>query len=259
MAWRSSTWRRSGAAGPAALAAAALLGAVSLTGPSFAAGEYWVLPAAELDPPTDATMEVAIFAGGCFWGIQAVFQYTEGVITAVSGYAGGTAETANYSDVSSGSTGHAEAVEVVYNPQEISYGELLRIFFSVGHDPTTLDRQGSDAGPQYRSNIFYTNDRQRQVAEAYITQLDAAGVYEAEIVTRLDPLAEFFPAEAYHQDYLVNDGAGDPYGPNIGYLNYWDRPKLENLQALFPEYWRDDPVTVAETRPELALDPEDNS
>ena len=142
-------------------------------------------------------------------------------------------------------------MQITFNPQQISVGEILRIFFSVAHDPTTLNRQGSDVGTQYRSAIFTTSAQQAQVAQAYIDQLDAAGIYGSPIVTTVGGAPAFYPAEPYHQDYLVNLGAGDPHGANIGYLQYWDLPKLDNAQALFPEYWRSTPVLVADVRPDL--------
>jgi peptide-methionine (S)-S-oxide reductase len=241
-----------GAMAAVALSIAAGLAAIAMASlPASAAGDYWELPRATFDPPSRSTRETVVLAGGCFWGVQAVYQRIQGVETAISGYAGGTAETARYSLVARGLTDHAEAVELVYNPQVISLGEILRIFFSVVHDPTQLDRQHSDIGPQYRSHIYYTSAEQRQVAEAYIAQLGGAGIHGAPIVTRLDPLDAFYPAEGYHQDYLVNNGRGDPNGPNIAYLRFWDVPKIERTERLFPEYWRSEPVTVAATRPDL--------
>lgn len=234
------------------LALAAAIGAAAVGTSTSAAGpdDAWVLPRATLDPAASGAQRVVI-AGGCFWGIQAVFQRINGVVSAVSGYTGGSAATATYDQVVRGGTGHAESVEIVFDPSVISFGEILRVFFSVAHDPTQLNRQGNDIGAHYRSHIFTTTAQQSQVAAAYIDQLDAAGMYGAPIVTRLDSLGTFYPAEAYHQDYLVNDGAGDPHGPNVGYLRYWDYPKLENAQRLFPEYWRNSPVLVASTHPQL--------
>lgn len=231
----------------------AALGIVGLSANSAVAGpdDYWVLPAAAVDPAASGTQTVVI-AGGCFWGIQAVYQRINGVTSAVSGYAGGSANTATYDQVARGSTGHAEAVRITYDPSVISFGELLRVFFSVAHNPTQLNRQENDIGPQYRSHIFTTTAAQAEVAAAYIDQLDAAGIFGQPIVTQIDPLATFFPAEPYHQDYLVNDGAGDPHGANVAYLRYWDYPKLEHAQQLFPEYWRSSPVLVAQTNPDLA-------
>lgn len=237
-----------------AIAAAGILAtAVGGFGGLASAQDYthWILPAAELDPGFSGTQTI-VLAGGCFWGIQGIYQYVDGVSSAVSGYAGGEANTASYGQVLSGRTGHAEAVEVVFDPSVISLGEILRIFFSVGHDPTTLNRQGSDVGPHYRSHIYTTTAAQQEVVNAYIAQLDAANIYGRPIVTQVDALPAFYPAEAYHQDYLVDLGRHDPNGPNIRYLQYWDFPKIQNLQSVFPEYWRGDPLTVAETRPELA-------
>ena len=231
----------------------AALGVAGVSSNSVAQGpeDHWVLPRADFDPAASGGQTI-ILAGGCFWGIQAVFQRINGVTSAVSGYAGGDASTANYAQVVRGQTAHAEAVRVTYDPSTISFGELLRVFFSVAHDPTQLDRQYADVGPQYRSHIYTTTQEQADVAAAYIAQLDSVGVYDRPIVTRIDPLGTFFPAEAYHQDYLVNDGAGDPHGPNIAYLRYWDYPKLGHTQQLFPEYWRSSPLLVAQTNPDLA-------
>jgi peptide-methionine (S)-S-oxide reductase len=245
--------RRKGFLAAVGLTVAAALGFAGLSSGVAVAGpeDYWVLPRASLDPAASGTQTI-VLAGGCFWGIQAVYQRIDGVRSAVSGYAGGSANTATYGQVVGGSTAHAEAVQITYDPSVISFGELLRIFFSVAHNPTHLDRQENDFGPQYRSHIYTTTAGQAEVAAAYIGQLEGAGIYDRPIVTRLDPLATFFPAEAYHQDYLVNNGAGDPHGPNIGYLAYWDYPKLEHAQQLFPEYWRSAPVLVAQTNPDLA-------
>lgn len=235
------------------LALVTALGVGSITSGTSAAGpnDRWELPRASIDPSSSASTETVVLAGGCFWGVQAVYQRIDGVISAVSGYAGGSEATATYRRVLQGGTGHAEAVEIVFDPSVISFGEILRIFFSVAHDPTQLNRQGSDIGPHYRSHIFTTTRQQGEVATAYIAQLDAADIYEAPIVTLVDPFSTFFPAEGYHQDYLVNNGAGDPNGPNIRYLDYWDRPKLVFTEQLFPEYWRSSPVLVAATHPEL--------
>ncbi|HAP26007.1 MAG TPA: peptide-methionine (S)-S-oxide reductase [Achromobacter sp.] len=177
-------------------------------------------------------------AGGCFWGVQAVFQHVKGVSNAVSGYAGGQANTANYNAVSSGRTGHAEAVEITYDPKQVSYGQLLQIYFSVAHDPTQLNRQGPDHGTQYRSAVFPANDSQRKVAEAYIAQLNKTGVYPKALATTIEPLQAFYPAEDYHQDYLVRN-------PNSMYIVINDVPKVENLAKTFPDAWRDKPVLVS--------------
>jgi peptide-methionine (S)-S-oxide reductase len=171
-----------------------------------------------------------VVAGGCFWGIQAVFQHVKGVITATSGYSGGSANTAEYETVSTGATGHAESVKIVYDPSKVTYGELLRVFFSVAHDPTELNRQGPDSGTQYRSVVFYGNDEQKKIAEAYIAQLDQAGVFKRKIVTQVAPLKAFYPAEAYHQDYATRH-------PNQPYIAFNDAPKVENLKKTFPELW----------------------
>jgi peptide-methionine (S)-S-oxide reductase len=171
--------------------------------------------------------QTAVVAGGCFWGIQAVFQHVKGVTHATSGYAGGDAKTAEYEVVSLGNTGHAESVKVTYDPSQITYGELLRIFFSVAHDPTQLNRQGPDDGTQYRSVVFYDGDEQKRIAEAYIAQLDAAKVFPHKIVTQVVPLKGFYPAEAYHQDYATNH-------PTSPYIMFNDAPKVANLRKEFP-------------------------
>jgi peptide-methionine (S)-S-oxide reductase len=174
--------------------------------------------------------QTAVVAGGCFWGIQAVFQHVKGVINATSGYSGGAVNTAQYEMVSTGDTGHAESVKITYDPSRITYGQLLRIFFSVAHDPTELNRQGPDSGTQYRSVIFYSNDEQKRIAEAYITQLDKSHVFPRAIVTQLVPLKAFYPAEAYHQDYAANH-------PNNPYIVYNDAPKVVHLHQEFPELY----------------------
>jgi peptide-methionine (S)-S-oxide reductase len=179
-----------------------------------------------------------VLAGGCFWGVQAVYQHVKGVQNVMSGYAGGEANTAHYEQVGSGRTGHAEAVEITFDPKQISYGQILRIFFSVVHDPTQLDRQGPDAGPQYRSAIFTADPAQQKVAQAYIAQLDAARAFKKRIATRIETNKKFYPAEGYHQDYLL-------LHPREPYIVYNDLPKVENLRRLFGDVWRDAPVTVA--------------
>jgi len=202
-------------------------------------------PAVKIDAPaadaaTASGIQTAVIAGGCFWGIQAVYQHTKGVTNAVSGYAGGDKADANYRKVSSGGTEHAEAVKITYDPKVISYGKILQIYFSVAHNPTELDRQGPDHGPQYRSEIFPQNDEQAKVAKAYIAQLDAAKAFKQKIVTKTGTMkATFFPAEAYHQDYAVNN-------PNQPYIVYNDAPKVENLKKMFADVFRDKPVLVAE-------------
>lgn len=202
------------------------------------------LPAPTLDVPTvqQAGREIAVFAGGCFWGVQGVFQHTKGVLNAVSGYAGGDKATASYSSIGSGRTGHAESVQITYDPQQITYGQLLQIFFSVAHDPTTLNRQGPDIGTQYRSAIFYTNTSQKQVAEKYIAQLDTAKVLTAKIVTQVTPLTStiaFYSAEAYHQDYAT-------LHPTQAYIARFDLPKIANLKTMMPNHYRATPVLVSQ-------------
>jgi peptide-methionine (S)-S-oxide reductase len=174
--------------------------------------------------------ETIVLAGGCFWGIQAVFQHVKGVIKATSGYSGGTLKNPDYETVSSGQTGHAESVQIIYDPSQITYGQLLRIFFSVAHDPTELNRQGPDEGTQYRSIIFYNNDGQKHIAEAYIAQLDQTKIYRHKIVTQVVPFQVFYPAEAYHQNYAAMH-------PDNPYIVYNDAPKVANLRKEFPEIY----------------------
>ena len=174
--------------------------------------------------------QTAVVAGGCFWGIQAVFQHVKGVINATSGYSGGAANTAEYEMVSSGDTGHAESVKITYDPSQITYGQLLRVFFSVAHDPTQLNRQGPDSGTQYRSVIFYNSDEQKRIADAYIAQLGKAGVFPRPIVTQVVALKAFYPAEAYHQDYAAQH-------PNNPYIVYNDAPKVAHLHQAFPDLY----------------------
>lgn len=190
------------------------------------------VPAPQLDAKLTAApaKQTAVVAGGCFWGIQAVFQHVKGVISATSGYSGGNEKTAEYETVSTGETGHAESVQIVYDPSQITYGELLRVFFSVAHNPTELNRQGPDEGSQYRSVIFYGTDEQKQIAEAYIAQLDKAGVFPHRIVTQVVPLKAFYPAEAYHQNYA----ALHPMQP---YIMYNDAPKVAHLKQEFPDLY----------------------
>ena len=216
----------------------ALVAGVALHTPSMAE-EGRVLPAPTLDQQAGAsTSEVAVLAGGCFWGVQGVFQHVKGVTNAVSGYAGGTGESATYDKVSGGSTGHAEAVSVTFDPREISYGKILQIYFSVAHDPTQLNRQGPDRGTQYRSAIFPNTPEQTNVAKAYIAQLAKAKAFDSPIVTRTGP-ATFYPAEAYHQDFLTRN-------PTYPYIVYNDLPKIEALKRLFPDVYREEPVLVAQ-------------
>jgi peptide-methionine (S)-S-oxide reductase len=197
------------------------------------------IPAPEEQTKAAGRTEIAVLAGGCFWGIQAVYQHIKGVRNAVSGYAGGDPGRANYRAVSAGITGHAEAVQVTYDPRVVSYAQILHVFFSVAHNPTQLDRQGPDTGTQYRSEIFPQNEAQAKAARDYIAQLDAAKVFPEPIVTKVGaPKAAFFRAEDYHQDYAINH-------PSQPYILYNDAPKVENLKATFPELWRDDAMTVA--------------
>ena len=179
----------------------------------------------------------AVFAGGCFWGVQGVFQHTKGVVQAVSGYSGGAKATAVSELIGSGMTGHAEAVQITYDPKQVTYAQLMQIYFSVVHDPTTLNRQGPDRGTQYRSAVFFTSDAQKAATERYIAQLDAAKVFPAKIVTQVVPLAAFYPAEAYHQDYAT-------LHPDSGYIATFDLPKIANLKTMFPQSYREDPVLV---------------
>jgi peptide-methionine (S)-S-oxide reductase len=226
----------------------ALLLALAVAAAPFAAQAE---PAVTIPPPAAADiaaqpagsatgLETAVLAGGCFWGIQAVYQHVKGVKNAVSGYAGGTQKEAFYETVSSGRTGHAEAVQVTFDPKQVSYGTILQVFFSVAHDPTQLNRQGPDTGPQYRSEIFPQNEAQAKIAMDYIAQLDAAKAFRRPIVTKTGAAnATFFPAEAYHQDYAIRH-------PSQPYIVFNDAPKVENLKKTFPDMWRDEPVTVAQ-------------
>lgn len=187
-------------------------------------------PAVDAARASAPGQQTTVFSGGCFWGVQAVFQHVKGVITATSGYSGGKAKTAEYELVSTGETGHAESVQIVYDPSQITYGELLRVFFSVAHDPTQLNRQGPDEGTQYRSAIFYANDEQKRIAQAYIAQLDQAKVFHGPIVTQVAPFQAFYPAEAYHQNYAA-------LHPNQPYIVFNDAPKVAHLRQLFPDLY----------------------
>jgi peptide-methionine (S)-S-oxide reductase len=215
-----------------ALATAALFAA-----PSFAAEDAVAIPAPAMDVKPADGIQTVVLSGGCFWGVQGVFQHTAGVVSAVSGYSGGSKATAQYEIVSTGTTGHAESVQLKYDPKKISYGKLLQIFFSVAHDPTELNYQGPDSGTQYRSAIFTTSDEQKKVADAYIAQLNAAKVYKKPIVTKVGPLEGFYAAEGYHQDYLT-------LHPNQPYIAYNDIPKVENLKKLFAENYTEKPTLV---------------
>ncbi|HVG52574.1 MAG TPA: peptide-methionine (S)-S-oxide reductase MsrA [Xanthobacteraceae bacterium] len=222
-----------------ALAGAVALAFVIVTEPPNAAESAVVIPAPAFDVSVQTEgLQKAILAGGCFWGVQAVFQHVQGVSQAVSGYSGGTSATANYDAVSNGITNHAETVEVTFDPKVISYGRILQIFFSVAHNPTELDQQGPDIGRHYRSNIFYTSDEQKRVAEAYIAQLDRLKVFNDPIVTRLDKFEAFYPAEDDHQDYATRY-------PDNPYIMLYDLPKIGSLRRLLPDVYRPEPVTVA--------------
>ena len=212
------------------LAVLLMLGASACQPVSAASG---ALPAPTVDAPKAAAHgeQVAVLAGGCFWGIEAVFEHVKGVHRVVAGYSGGSADTAHYDEVSEGDTGHAESVQVHFDPAEVSYGTLLQVFFSVALDPTERNRQGPDVGSQYRSVIFYGNDEQQRIAGAYIAQLTAAKAFPAPIVTQLVPLQAFYPAEAYHQHYFQRH----PYNP---YIVYNDAPKVAHLRQLFPELYQ---------------------
>ena len=228
------------------LVALAAIPFTGLAGRLVAAAETAVvIPPPELDsPPAGAgTLQTAVLAGGCFWGVQAVYQHTKGVTKALSGYAGGQKDSAHYEMVGTGRTGHAESVSITYDPRQISYGKILQIYFSVAHNPTELNRQGPDFGTQYRSAIFYADDEQKRIASAYIAQLQQAHVFGSPIVTKLEPLPGFYPAEDYHQDFLV-------LHPSYPYIVFNDLPKLDNLKQVFPDYYRETPVTVmASNRP----------
>lgn len=236
---KSFSARHRGALGLLAAGAALVATLLAWQGPAYSRPE----PVAAIAPPAldlpagGARTATAVFAGGCFWGVQGVFQHVRGVQQAVSGYAGGTADTAQYETVGSGRTGHAEAVQVTYDPAQVSYGTLLQVFFSVAHNPTEVNRQGPDHGTQYRSAIFPADAQQKRVAEAYIAQLDAAHAFGAPIATRIEEGARFYPAEDYHQDFLAEH-------PSYPYIVINDLPKIESLKQLFPSLYRDDPVLV---------------
>lgn len=184
-------------------------------------------------PAKPAAKQTAVLAGGCFWGVEGVFEHMRGVRSVVSGYAGGDSSTATYEKVGTGRTGHAESVQITFDPKEVSYGDILRVFFSVAHDPTQLNRQGPDTGPQYRSAIFYTSDAQRDLARSYIAELKKSGKFPRAIVTRVDPLEAFYPAEKYHQDFIAHN-------PRHPYVMINDLPKIHDLKRLYPEYYRAD-------------------
>ncbi|MGO4175963.1 peptide-methionine (S)-S-oxide reductase MsrA [Bosea sp. TAF32] len=222
-------------------AAVALGAAVLKLSPLAAAEEARIIPPPATDEAaaSDTSQKVAVLAGGCFWGVQGVFQHVDGVSAAVSGYAGGEKATAEYEKVGTGRTGHAEAVRITYDPRKVSYAKLLQIYFSVAHDPTQLNRQGPDSGTQYRSAIFPVDAEQARVAKAYIGQLNQARAYDAAIVTKIEPERAFYPAEAYHQDFLTRY-------PTHPYIVINDIPKVENLKRVFPQLYRNKPVLVSQ-------------
>ena len=217
---------------------AQFIGVDSAMPPRSAAASH-AIPAPDVDEPAPSspTRETAVLAGGCFWGVQGVYQHVKGVTAAESGYAGGDASTANYETVSSGGTGHTESVRITYDPTQVTFGQLLRIYFAVVADPTQLNRQGPDVGTQYRSAIFAQDPTQQKVADAYLAQLNGAGVFPAQIVTKVEPDTGFFPAEAYHQDFLNSN-------PSYPYIAINDMPKLDGLKQQFPQEYRDQPVLM---------------
>lgn len=212
--------------------------------PTIQAAEAPVIIAAPAldNQKTKGALQTAIFAGGCFWGVEGVFEHVRGVRNVVSGYAGGTKDDATYNLVSRGRTGHAEAVQITYDPAEVSYGELLQIFFSVAHDPTQLNRQGPDTGPQYRSAVFYGDETQKKLTEAYVAQLDQARAFKRKIVTQVVPITQFYPAETYHQNFLQRN-------PRHPYIVYNDLPKISNLKRIFPAAYIDEPVALNKATP----------
>jgi peptide-methionine (S)-S-oxide reductase len=221
----------------------------SVTALALVAGIGWISATRGAEPPVvvpppaldnlrkDGALQTAVVAGGCFWGMQGVFEHVRGVHEVLAGYAGGARPTAQYEEVSTGRTGHAESVQITFDPREVTYGELLRIYFSVAHDPTQLDRQGPDSGSQYRSAVFYADATQQRIAENYIAQLNQSKSFAAPVVTRVDALKGFYPAEGYHQDFYLKN-------PQYPYIVINDLPKIRNLKVLFPQYYRDPPVTT---------------
>ena len=213
-----------------------VVGMMALRAPLFGAESAVVIAPPKVDNPKAAgAPQTAVLAGGCFWGVQGVYEHVRGVKNVLAGYAGGDRATAQYETVSSGGTGHAESVKITFDPAQISYGQILQIAFSVVHDPTELNRQGPDVGTQYRSAIFYADEAQKKIAEAYISQLDQAHVFAKPIVPRLESLKGFYPAEDYHQDYLLHH-------PSNPYIAFNDLPKVENLKSTFPALYSDQPV-----------------
>jgi len=219
----------------------AVLGYEILTS-AFASEEAVVIPAPVVDnPKAPGPLQTAVVAGGCFWGVHGVYQHVRGARQVLSGYSGGTKATADYETVSRGDSGHAESVEIRFDPKELSYGEILQIYFSVAHDPTQLNRQGPDIGTQYRSAIFYAEESQKRIAEAFIGQLDRAKVFRRPIVTKLERLTALYPAEDYHQDFLIKN-------PSYPYILINDLPKIASLKTVFPARYREQPVTAQSTR-----------
>jgi peptide-methionine (S)-S-oxide reductase len=196
------------------------------------------LPAPVLDNSRMGATETAVLSGGCFWGMQGVFEHVKGVRQVLAGYSGGQKNTAEYDQVSTGETGHAESVQIVFDPKQVTYGQILRVYFSVASDPTELNRQGPDSGTQYRSDIFTANDAQKRIADAYIAQLEKAHLFASPIITRVDRLTAFYPAEGYHQDYLIHN-------PDSLYIQINDQPKIANLKRIYPDLYNDKPVMVA--------------
>src|ERR1700678_3385170 len=232
MKLRTSFWA-------AALVAFGTIGVLVWQSPLFGAEAPVVIAPPAIDNPKAAgPLQTAVLAGGCFWGVQGVYEHVRGVRKVIAGYAGGDRATAQYETVSSGTTGHAESVKIVFDPAAISYGQILQIAFSVVHDPTQLNRQGSDVGTQYRSSIFYADDTQKHIAETYISQLEQAHAFPRPIVTRVDPLKGFYAAEHYHQDYLIHN-------PTSPYIAMYDLPKIENFKRLYPDLYNDRPVLAS--------------
>jgi peptide-methionine (S)-S-oxide reductase len=214
-------------------------GAVLWPDARIAAEPARAVPAPAIDESNTAVTETAVVAGGCFWGVQGVFQHVKGVSEAISGYSGGAKDTAAYQLVGTGQTGHAESVRISFDPRVISYGKILQLYFSVATDPTELNHQGPDVGSQYRSDLFVASDAQRRIAKAYVAQLDKANVFGRPIVTRVDPLTGFYPAEDYHQNFAT-------LHPDNGYIAYYDLPKIESLHRLYPALYREKPKLVGE-------------
>jgi peptide-methionine (S)-S-oxide reductase len=222
----------------AAVATLALVVGITWISATRGAEPPVVVPAPVLDNPKAAgALQTAVVAGGCFWGVQGVFEHVRGVHRVLAGYSGGAGQNAQYEEVSTGGTGHAESVQITFDPREVTYGELLQIYFSVAHDPTQLNRQGPDSGSQYRSAVFYADATQRRIAESYIAQLNQGRAFASPVVTRVDALKGFYTAEGYHQDFYLKN-------PQDPYIVINDLPKIRNLKLLFPQYYRDSPVTT---------------